>query len=205
MKYRILKIFLILVLFISLLTISYTIKPPVLVQAQQPTGSIATVTPLSKGITATIKIGMVDHVVVRSGPGTLYDQVGVFLPGSTINVIGKTEASDWVLVDYPGSSNGQGWVWAVYLDVTSGEIPIVEIPPTPTPKVTNTIDPTMAAQFVKTPETTRLPTFTAPAPLTIPTYNTGPIGNGHIPVGLVILGLAGLGALIALISFVQTR
>jgi hypothetical protein len=89
--------------------------------------------------------------------------------------------------------------------VTGGELPVLEIPPTPTAKYTATIDPTMAAQFVITPAATRLPTFTAPAPLTIPTYSTDVIGNGHIPVGLVILILAGLGILFGLISYIQSR
>jgi uncharacterized protein YraI len=205
MKFKILRIIMIVFVLFGLFSISYTYNPPITVQAQQPTGSVPTVTPLSTGPTATVKVGIVDHVVVRNGPSTLYDQVGVILPGTSIPVAGKTSAGDWLLIKYPGAPGGEGWVWALYMDVVGGELPIVEIPPTPTPKITATIDPTMAAQFVITAQATRLPTFTAPAPLTVPTYSTGVIGNGRVPVGLVILMLAGLGALFGLISFVQSR
>ena len=50
-----------------------------------------------------------------------------------------------------------------------GPLPIVEPPPSPTPQYTATIDPTLAAQFVITIQPTRLPTFTEPAPIVIPT------------------------------------
>lgn len=205
MKHKIIKILMVIILLIGFLAISYTVKAPVLVQAQQPTGSIPTVTPLSTGPTASVKAGYGESVKVRSGPSTLYDQIGVILTGATVNVKGKTVASDWLLIEYPGVPNSEGWVWAAYMDTKGGEIPVVEIPPTPTPKVTTTIDPTMAAQFVITPESTRLPTFTEAAPITVPTYSEGNIGSGKIPVGLVILILAGLGVLVGTISFVQSR
>jgi hypothetical protein len=205
MKRYAIRILMVVVLLSALLTIVYTVQDPILVQAQQPTGSIPTVTPLSTGPTGTVKVGYGESIYVRSGPGTLYNQVGVLLPGATVSVLGKTVSGDWLLISYPGVSGGQGWVWALYMDVTPGELPIMEIPPTPTPKITATIDPTMAAQFVITPEATRLPTFTQAAPLTIPTFSTGTIGNGHIPVGLIILILAGLGSLIGMISFIQSR
>jgi hypothetical protein len=205
MKYRFFRILMVLTILLGLFTISYTINTPITVQAQQPTGSIPTVTPLSTGPTASVKVGLGESVKVRGGPSTLYDQVGVILPGATVSVVGKTMAGDWLLIAYPGIQGGQGWVWALYMDVTGGELPVVEIPPTPTAKMTATIDPTMAAQFVITPEATRMPTFTAAAPLTIPTYSTGTIGSGRIPVGLVILILAGLGGLVGMISYFQSR
>lgn len=205
MKLKSIKIILVVTILVCLLTISYTINPPNLVQAQQPTGSIPTVTPLTTGPQASVKAGYGESVKVRSGPGTTYDQVGVILTGETVNIIGKTMAGDWLLIEYFGVSGSEGWVWSAYMNITGGEIPVVEIPPTPTPKVTNTIDPTMAAQFVITPESTRMPTFTAAAPVTIPTYSEGNIGSGKVPVGLVILILAGLGVLVGMISFVQSR
>ena len=205
MKSNIAKILMVFFLFVVLITITYTINDPILVQAQQPTGSIATVTSLPGGPMASVKVGYGESVKVRNGPSTLYDQIGVILPGATVEVLGKTVSGDWLLINYPGVSGGQGWVWALSMDVEPGELPVMEIPPTPTPKITATIDPTMAAQFVISPEATRLPTFTQPAPLAVPTFSTGTIGSGHIPVGLIILILAGLGSLIGMISFIQTR
>lgn len=205
MKFKFVRFVLLPVIFIGLITTLYTFNSPIVVQAQQPTGSIPTVTPLSNGPTGVVNTGQVEFALVRSGPSTLYDEIGVLLPGQVVNVIGKTMAGDWLKIEYPKGDNGVGWVYSINLTVSGGEIPVVEIPPTPTPKITRTIDPTMAAQFVITPAATRLPTFTAPAPMTIPTYSTGVIGNGHIPVGLVILILAGLGCLFGVISYIQSR
>jgi hypothetical protein len=205
MKFKFVRFVLLPVIFIGLITTLYTFNSPIVVQAQQPTGSIPTVTPLSNGPTGVVNTGQVEFALVRSGPSTLYDEIGVLLPGQVVNVIGKTMAGDWLKIEYPKGDNGVGWVYSINLTVSGGEIPVVEIPPTPTPKITRTIDPTMAAQYVITPAATRLPTFTAPAPMTIPTYSTGVIGNGHIPVGLVILILAGLGCLFGVISYIQSR
>jgi hypothetical protein len=205
MKFKIMRSLLLPLLLIGLLITLYTFNTPILVQAQQPTGSVPTVTPLSTGPTGVVNTGIVQSATVRSGPSTLYDQIGLLLPGEVVKIKGKTIAGDWLCIDYPSGNNGEGWVWAYYITVSGGELPVVEIPPTPTAKYTATIDPTMAAQFVITPAATRLPTFTAPAPLTIPTYSTGVIGNGHIPVGLVILILAGLGILFGMISYIQSR
>jgi hypothetical protein len=154
---------------------------------------------------ATVKVGLEETIKVRSGPSTLYDQIGVILPGVPVAVKGKTIAGDWLLIEYPGVPGGEGWVWSLYMDVSGGELPVVEPPPTPAPKVTATIDPTMAAQFVITPQATLLPTYTQPAPLTIPTYSTGLSSTGSIPVGLIIIILAGLGSVIGLFSIFQSR
>jgi hypothetical protein len=175
--------------------------------AQQPTGSIPTVTGTPKGLVATIKIGLTeDYVNVRSGPSSLYPAIGVILLGAEVPVLGRSVGGDWLVVEYPGVQNGIGWVWANYMNVTPGELPVIENPPSPVPLTTVTLDPTMAAQFMTTPEATRLPTFTQPAALVIPTYSnsTGRLIGG-IPIGLVIIVLAGLGILIGVFAVMQSR
>ena len=175
--------------------------------AQQPTGSIPTVTGTPKGLVATVKIGLTeDYVNVRSGPSSLYPAIGVILLGAEVPVLGRSVGGDWLVVEYPGVQNGIGWVWANYMNVTPGELPVIENPPSPVPLTTVTLDPTMAAQFVTTPESTRLPTFTQPAALVIPTYSnsTGRLIGG-IPIGLVIIVLAGLGILIGVFAVMQSR
>lgn len=205
MKLRVFKGLILFFFVLGLVTILFTIKTPKKVYAQQPTGSIPTVTGSATGPMATVKVGLEETIKVRSGPSTLYDQIGVILPGVPVSVKGKTIAGDWLLIDYPGVPSGEGWVWSLYMDVTSGELPVVEPPPTPEPKTTATIDPTMAAEFVITPQATQLPTYTQPAPLTIPTYTTGLSSSGNIPVGLIIIILAGLGVVIGLFSIFQSR
>lgn len=205
MKLRICRGLIILFVGIGLVALSFTLQTPRSVHAQQPTGSIPTVTGSPTGPMGTVKVGLEETINVRNGPSVLYDQIGVLLPGVPVPVKGKSIAGDWLLIDYPGVPGGEGWVWALYMDVKGGELPVVEPPPTPAPKVTATIDPTMAAQFVITPQSTRMPTFTQPAPLTMPAYSTGLSSSGNIPVGLVIIILAGLGIVIGLFSILQSR
>lgn len=177
------------------------------VLAQQPTGSIPTVTGTPKGVTAKVKIGLTeDRVNVRAGPSVLYPQVGVILLGAEVPVVGRSAGGDWLVVEYPGAQGGLGWVWSLYMDVTPGELAVIENPPSPVPITTITIDPTMAAQFITTPRATRLPTYTEPAPLQIPTFetSTGQILAG-IPIGLIIVLLSIIGILLGLFSYFQSR
>jgi hypothetical protein len=195
--------FTVLVLFLSLLLVS----SPANVIAQQPTGSIPTVTGTPKGVTAKVKIGLTeDRVNVRSGPSVLYPQIGVILLGAEVPVVGRSTGGDWLVVEYPGTQGGIGWVWSLYMDVSPGELAVIENPPSPVPITTITIDPTMAAQFITTPLATRLPTFTEPAPLSIPTFeaSTGQVLAG-IPIGLIIVLLSVLGILLGLFSYFQSR
>jgi hypothetical protein len=156
---------------------------------------------------AVVQPGNEAQINLRSGPGSLYDRVGVLLIGQKVPAIGRSPANEWILVEYPGVPGGTAWVYALYVKIEPpAQLPIVEPPPTPTPAQTATIDPTLAAKFVITLEPTRLPTYTAPAPLAIPTYTdeSGPVVGG-IPMGLVILGLAALGVFMGIIAFVQGR
>jgi len=174
--------------------------------AQQPTGSIPTVTGTISGPMATVRFGMEEQINVRSGPNTTYDAVGILLPGQSVPALGKSQGGGWVLVRYMGVPGNQGWVWSNYVDLTPGELPIVEPPPEPTPVVTQTIDPTLAAQFIVPPQPTRLPTFTQAPTLEIPEFEAITTGTGGgIPLGLVILILVALGMLVGAVSFLQPR
>lgn len=177
------------------------------VRAQQSTGSVPTVTGTPKGPIASLKIGLSeDHANIRSGPSTLYDAIGIVYVGTSIPVLGKSIGGDWLLVEYPGVPGGTGWVWALYMDVTPGEIPVVAMPPSPQPKVTFTIDPTMASQFITTPLSTRLPTFTPPPALVLPTYETSETQIfAGVPIGFIILILLGLGIITSLFTYFQSR
>ena len=131
---------------------------------QIPTVDIPTVTGTSAGVKITVKDDESNpQINVRSGPGTEYDKVGTLLPNQVVYGIGRTEGGSWLLINYQGGPNNQAWVYSPYVNYT-GDLPIVVVPNTPTPRVTNTIDPTLAAQFIITVEPTRLPTFTEPAP-----------------------------------------
>ncbi|HEY9089176.1 MAG TPA: SH3 domain-containing protein [Anaerolineaceae bacterium] len=175
------------------------------VNPQLPTVSVPTVTGTPVGVTIVVKMDQ-PQINVRSGPNTTFEAVGVLLAGQEITAKGRTVSGEWVLIDYPGGPGNMGWVYAPLVDVKGGALPVVEPPATPTPAVTNTIDPTLAAQFIVTTQPTRLPTFTAPPPLAIPTFRAASSAlSSPIPMGLVIVALAALGAFLGLFSLIQGR
>ncbi|MBN2258854.1 MAG: SH3 domain-containing protein [Anaerolineaceae bacterium] len=168
---------------------------------QLPTVSIPTVTSSPIGPYITVNLDQ-DQVNVRSGPSTLYPKVGVLLAGQTAPAKGRN--GDWILIDYAGVPTGTAWIYGPLVTVSGGALPIVEPPPTPTPLVTATIDATLAAQFVTSPEVTRLPTFTSAPTIAIPKFSDD-TGGGSLPVGWVILFIGLLGIILGLLSLLQSR
>jgi uncharacterized protein YraI len=173
--------------------------------AQQPTLLIPTVTGTPKGVTATVSLNSNEAINVRSGPNALFSLVGQLLPGQEVPVLGRSSGGEWLLIEYFGAPDNKGWVYGPLVQKSPGEVPIVEPPPTQTPAMTQTINPTLAAQFITTPNPTRLTTFTPSNPLVIPTY--GDISRtsvlGGIPMGLVILIIGGIGGLLAIFSVIR--
>jgi len=175
--------------------------------AQQPTVEIPTVTSTPGGPYIIVRSDQEAYINVRSGPGIFYEKIGVLLPGQQMPAKGRSAGGDWIVIDYPGVPGSIAWVYAPFVDLTFGNLPIVEPPPTPTPLYTSTIDPTLAAQFIITSAPTRLPTYTEPAPLVIPTYEDGISGGSilGIPVGMIILVILSLGVVLGLFAFTQNR
>jgi uncharacterized protein YraI len=178
-------------------------RPP----AQIPTGSVPTVTGTPIGALVIIKDNEQGFANVRSGPGTVgYEIIGVLVVGQQVPALGRSPGGDWVQVAYPGVPGGVAWIYVDLVDVR-GTLPVVEPPPTPTPAVTPTIDPTLAAQFLVEIPATRLPTYTAPAPISLPTFSAeSPVTEpGRVPMGLVIIVLGAIGLFGMLISFLRGR
>lgn len=202
------KPLLISVLFLTFLVGSLAVPAGRSALAQVPTVDIATVTGTPSGAYITAR-GDEDQpqINVRSGPGTSYEKVGILVMGQQAAAKGKTAGGLWILIEYPGVPGGVAWVYSNLVDISAGALPVVEPPPTPTPQMTITIDPTLAAQFVVTSAATRLPTYTPPPPLVIPTFETK-TGMGvaaGVPIGMVILGLAALGIFVGLFSIARGR
>jgi hypothetical protein len=146
---------------------------------------------------------------VRKGPGLEYDKIGVMIAGQTAAALGRSPGGEWIQIAYLGGPGGVGWVFSplVRLEPSTVTLPIVEPPSLPTPRVTPTIDPTLAAQFVQLDlSPTRLPTFTAAAPVAEPTYDAGELnmGGGFPPV-LALFGLLTVGILGLFVSFLRGR
>ncbi|HTX90147.1 MAG TPA: hypothetical protein VMC09_02935 [Anaerolineales bacterium] len=169
--------------------------------AQQPTGSIATVTGTPTGPMITVYQGTIG---VYAGPSTYnYDQIGILIAGEKAPALGYSADGNWIEIIYLGVPGAKGWVYGPLVSISTGDLPALVAPPTATPRTTATLNPTYAAAFGVQSEPTRLPTFTAPPALKIPTFTVGTGGASKIPFGLVILILALIGVLGAVISFLR--
>lgn len=151
-----------------------------------------------------------DKVNVRLGPCTECELVGVLIAGQKAPAIGRTSGGDWIEIVYPGVDGNVAWVYAPLVQIINlgaGSLPIVEPPPTPTPRVTATIDPTLAAQFnLADGLATRLPTFTPPAPIVASTFEPTDSGApAGIPPILAIVGLLVVGGVGIAVSFLRGR
>jgi len=175
--------------------------------SQLPTGSVPTVTSSPRGPYVVVNSLTANdtQINVRAGPSALTEKVGVLLIGQEANAIGYY--GDWVQIEYPGVANGTAWVYGNLVTLFGGDLLEIAPPATSTPNITRTVDPTLAAQFLITPEVTRLSTFTEPAPLEIPTYtmDAGSTSVVGIPMGLIIIGLGSLGVFLGVIALISGR
>ena len=149
------------------------------------------------------------QVNVRSGPNSyLYGKIGVLFTYESAPVLGRSPGGDWFQIACPAVSGGAGWVYAANMTLTAqGELPVVDIPATPAPLFTATVDPTLAVAFPPVPPTTtRLPTFTPAAPQTPPVFSD----DASLPLsgnlgGALIVAVAVLGLAVLLLSFFLKR
>jgi len=184
-----------LVLFIGILAAS----PRTLALAQEPTPSSGEVF---------VTVTYPEQINIRNGPSTvLYEIIGNMQPGEVAQALGVSPGRDWVQIVFPPGPEGIGWVHTSLIAISSGNLQIIEPPPTPTPRTTPTVDPTLAAAYVFEPTATRMPTFTPPPTLEVLQFSETPAtkpGKG-VPMGAYVLGSGILGVLGYLISFVRRR
>ncbi|HLF74481.1 MAG TPA: hypothetical protein VI524_09055 [Anaerolineales bacterium] len=176
--------------------------------AQQPTGSIPTVTGTPEGPVVKVDLS-IPQIRVHAGPGSFdYPAIGVMLAGETAPALARASGrEDWIQIRYPGVPGSIGWVYGLYVSLSPGALlPVIEVPPTPTALSTPTIDPTLEAAFIGQQTPTRLPTFTPPPPLDKPSFTdvSQPQTTG-VPAGLLILSLGLFGFFGAVISYLRGR
>ncbi|MDK1029081.1 MAG: SH3 domain-containing protein [Anaerolineae bacterium] len=157
------------------------------VWAQEPT-------PNSTGVTVTVIY--TEEINIRDGPSTvLYEVIGKMQPGETAAALGASPGRDWIQIVFPTGPGGVAWVHTSLIEISAGTLRVIEPPPTATPRVTATIDPTLAAAYVFEPTAVRKPTFTPPPPLDVPIFTEVPKENNieQIPMGMfvVVLGITG--------------
>jgi hypothetical protein len=174
--------------------------------AQQPTGSVPTVTGTPAGMIVRVNFD-IDTISVYSGPSSyLYPSVGVLLKGQEVPAFGISEDNNWIQVYYPGVEGSVAWIYGPYVTIIkTGRLPRIPAPSTPTPVSTPTIDPTLAAAFIDPVTPTRLPTFTPPPDLIVPTFLPNLDSENRVPAGLFIIILGFIGAFGTLISFLRGR
>ena len=152
-------------------------------------------------------------VNVRAGPCTCYDLVGVLVPGQTSAILGRNPEGTWFEIEYIGGPAGVGWVFKDLVHVVGdvNTMPIILPPPTPTLPPTTTPLPgtTQGSAFANTatPNANRLPTFTAPAAVALPTLlpAQGVSTGGAFPPAVLIIVLLVLGTFGILVSLLRLR
>ena len=177
--------------------------------AQQPTGSIPTVTGTPTGPMVSVDPSL-GQIRVYAGPSSFnYPAIGILLTGIKVPALGRAAGNDdWIMIRYEGVPGSIGWVYALYVSLTGSlgqDLPRIEVPATPTAASTPTINPTLAAAFIPTENATRLPTFTAAAPLAVPTFVDATQPASRIPVGLLILAFVVVGVLGTMVSVLRGR
>jgi len=176
-----------------------------LVHAQQPTGSVPTVTGTPLGPRITVNIDQ-DFVNVRSGPSSFsYPRIGILMRGESASAIGRSFDNQWIQIVYWGVPGNIGWVFAANVTLSSQALPFIDSPPTPTLQATPTINPTLQAAFISPVPATQLITFTPAAPVEPPSFVDVEVSATAAPVGLLIFGFGVVGALVAVASFLRGR
>jgi hypothetical protein len=81
-----------------------------LVLAQQPTGSIPTVTGTPAGALVTVYLDLA-QIDIYSGPSSYeYPSIGVLLAGQQVPAYGFSEDGNWIQIYYPGVPDSVAWV-----------------------------------------------------------------------------------------------
>jgi len=77
----------------------------------------------------------------RSGPGLVYDKVGVLEVGETAEVVAKASGIDYWIIRNPDSAGANCWLWGQYATVSGNTagLPTYTPPPTPTPAAAFTV------------------------------------------------------------------
>ncbi len=181
---------------------------PAVAHAQQPTGSVPTVTGTPAGPLVRVDPS-IPIVRIYAGPSSFdYPAVGVMQAGESAPALARASGrEEWIKIYYAGVPDSTAWIFGLYVSLTAGALlPVIDIPPTPTPFSTPTIDPTLEAAFIGQQTPTRLPTFTPPPPLELPSFDSSSTSQSPgVPAGLIILVLGLFGFFGAVISYLRGR
>ena len=117
--------------------------------AQQPTGSIPTVTGTATG--PIIFVSYPEQINVRSGPSSrFYPTIGIMYPGEEAPALGRSPGENWLIITYfPGVPGNVGGYMRLLFPLRKWVFcPSWNHPQRPLQLTTPTIDPTLAAAFI---------------------------------------------------------
>ncbi len=98
------------------------------------TATVTTTLTLTPGAPTAIALS---NVSVRSGPGDVYEVIGVLPAGGSAAIIGRTADGAWWQIQGANIQGGQGWAPADRVEArNAGAVPVVTPPPAPTPTPT---------------------------------------------------------------------
>ncbi len=183
--------------------IGLTLPATMPAMAQQPTGTVPTVT--STPVGALVKVALVENVPVYAGPiPERYPIIGYLVPDQVVPALGRTPDSAWLKIVYYGVPGNEGWVYALYMTLVRGNLPpVVDTPLPPTPYATPTLSANLATLVAGA--ATPLPTFTPPPPLAIPTFSSPAGISSGTPRGVILSLLLAIGLFGILISLLRRQ
>lgn len=148
----------------------------------------ATVTPSPTPLIATVKLDAPDEPGIYSGPSVRSEYRGKVPFGKSAVVLGRSNRSTWIYVEYEGS---HGFAWFPWFDLQGGDEAFIALPIVdsttglPIPSPTLEIQPSVSPSPTATPTSTSTPDLTVTATPTAtstprvtatPTYLTPPFG-----------------------------
>lgn len=126
---------------VAALSLTPTATPIPPTQTPQPTEA-ATATPAPTGTPSVVTVQVSVPTNCRTGPGRQYDLIGALRVGQTAQVVGKSTALNYWIIQNPNRS-GTCWLWGRYATVTGNvaALPETAAPPAPAlPKVSVSVD-----------------------------------------------------------------
>jgi len=71
----------------------------------------------------------------RTGPGAIFQQVGILLVGETAEVVGREPKGEYWYIRNPDEDPEYCWVWGEYASLTGNLLPLLFVSPPPPPAV----------------------------------------------------------------------
>jgi len=67
-----------------------------------------------------------DNVLLRAGPGITYARVGLLKTGEKAAALGVSEGGDWICIAFSGAPEGRAWIYAAYVKLDFGDLPVLD-------------------------------------------------------------------------------